>query len=111
MNPAYRYIVFLFVMAGVTYMTRLLPLLFIRKKITNKFIRSFLYYVPYAVLTAMTFPALVTEATGSIVSGAVAAVVCVVLAYFRKPLFTVALGGAVSVLLCEVVIRYVVPIL
>ena len=109
MTHFWRYVIFLLVMAGVTYLIRLLPLLFIRKKITNRFIRSFLYYVPYAVLTAMTFPALVTDATGSLISGAVAAVVCVLLAYFRKSLFTVALGGAASVLICEAVIRYVIP--
>ena len=98
-------------MAGVTYLVRLLPLLFIRRKITNRFIRSFLYYVPFAVLSAMTFPSLITEATGNLIFGAVAAVVCITLAYFRSSLFAVALGGAISVLVCEVAVNYLIPLL
>ena len=110
MTPALRFAVYLLVMAGVTYLVRLLPLLFIRREITNRFVRSFLYYVPYAVLTAMTFPSLITEATGSLVYGAVAAAVCIILAYFRRSLITVALGGALSVLLCELVAEYIIPL-
>ena len=45
------------VMAGVTYLVRMLPMVIFRKKIKSRFIRSFLYYIPYAVLAAMTFPA------------------------------------------------------
>ena len=98
-----KFLLYLLVMAGVTYLIRLIPLLFMRKKITNRFVRSFLYYVPYAVLTAMTFPTLVTEATGNIISGIAATVVCITLAYLKKGLFTVALGGAASVLACELI--------
>ena len=59
---------YIFVMAGVTYLIRMLPLTLIQKKITNIYIRSFLYYIPYACLTAMTFPAIL-YATKSPVSG------------------------------------------
>lgn len=52
--------IYIFVMAGVTYLIRLLPLTFIRKEIKNTFIRSFLYYVPYVTLSVMTFPAILS---------------------------------------------------
>ena len=68
-NP-YLYIA---VMAGVTYLIRVLPLTLIRKEIKNKTIRSFLYYVPYVTLAVMTFPAIL-DATGSVWSGAAALV-------------------------------------
>jgi len=97
-------------MAGVTYLIRLLPMLFIRKRITNRFVRSFLYYIPYAVLTVMTFPAIIF-ATENIASGTVALIVCIALAYFGKGLVTVAVGGAASVLLVELIIRYIIPLI
>lgn len=49
------------VMAGVTYLVRMLPLTLFRKKLNNRFLRSFLFYVPYAVLTVMTVPAVFRE--------------------------------------------------
>ena len=52
------FFLYLLVMAGVTYLIRMLPLVLCRKKIENRFIRSFLYYIPYAVLSAMTIPAI-----------------------------------------------------
>ena len=60
---------YILVMAAVTYFIRMLPLTLIRRKITNRTLRSFLYYVPYATLSAMTFPAILT-ATGSAISAA-----------------------------------------
>ena len=102
-----KFLLYLLVMAGTTYLIRLLPLLFMRKRITNRFVRSFLYYVPYAVLTAMTLPTLITEATGNLVSGIAATAVCITLAFCRRGLFTVALGGAASVLVCELVMMLV----
>ncbi len=81
------------VMALTTYLIRMLPMAIFRKKITNIRVRSFLYYVPYAVLAAMTFPAIFssTGTTGSAVAGCVAAIV---LAYMKKGLLTVAVGAA-----------------
>ena len=98
-----QFLISLSVMAGVTYLLRLLPMLFIRKKIKNKFVRSFLYYVPYAVLSVMAIPALF-HATDYLASGIAAAVVAVTLAYFKKSLITVATGSALAVLILELVI-------
>ena len=100
------FLIGLLVMAGVTYLIRLLPILFFRREITNKRVRSFLYYVPYAVLAAMTFPTIITSATEHILTGVVLTLVCIVLAYFKRGLITVAAGGALSVLVCELVISY-----
>ena len=101
-----NFYIYLLVMAGVTYLIRMLPLVFFRKKINSRFIRSFLYYVPYSVLTVMTVPA-VFYSTGNTVSAAVGVAVAVILAYFRKSLVTVAAGSVFTVLISEVVIRYI----
>ena len=97
-----NFFLYLLVMAGVTYLVRLLPLLLVRHKIQNVFIRSFLYYVPYAVLSAMTFPAILYS-TGKMVSAAVGCAVSLVLSYFGKSLLTVSAAGAGSVLVVELI--------
>ena len=107
MTISENFILYLLVMAGVTYLVRLLPMLFARHKIENRFIRSFLYYVPYTVLAAMTFPTILF-APDHLVSGILALVVCAVLGFFRRGLVTVAAGGAVTVLVCELVITYLI---
>lgn len=84
------------VMAGVTYLVRVLPMVIFRKKITNRWIKSFLYYVPYAVLSAMTFPAIFTS-TGSYPSAIAGCGMAVILAYLKKGLLTVAVGAAVFI--------------
>ena len=84
------------VMAIVTYFVRMLPFVIFRKKITNVRVKSFLYYVPYAVLSAMTFPAIFSS-TGTKMSGVAGCAVAVILAYFRKSLLTVAVGAASAV--------------
>ena len=99
------FILYLLVMAGVTYLVRLLPLLLAKHKIENRFIRSFLYYVPYAVLAAMTFPTILF-APEHLISGVLALAVCAALGFFRRGLVTVAVGGALTVLICELVITY-----
>ncbi|MDE7479169.1 MAG: AzlD domain-containing protein, partial [Lachnospiraceae bacterium] len=81
---------YIFVMAGVTYLIRMLPLVLSKKEITNIYIKSFLYYVPYACLAAMTFPAIL-YATESICSAFVGLIVAVIAAYKEKSLLTVAL--------------------
>lgn len=88
------------IMAGTTYLIRMLPMAIFRKKIQNTFIQSFLTYVPYAVLSAMTFPAIFTS-TGSTVSAAVGCVAAVLLAYLEKSLLTVAVGASVAVFLAQ----------
>lgn len=91
---------YIFVMAGVTYLIRMLPLTLIQKKITNIYIRSFLYYIPYACLTAMTFPAIL-YATKSPVSGAAGLLTAVILALRKKSLITVAGFACAIVFLTE----------
>ena len=88
---------YIFTMALTTYLIRMLPLTIFRKPIKSRFLRSFLHYVPYACLTAMTFPAILTS-TESILSGAAALIVAVWLAYRGKSLIVVALSSSVAVL-------------
>ena len=92
------------VMALPAYLIRMLPLTIFRKPIRSRFLRSFLHYVPYACLTAMTFPAIL-ESTGSLVSGAAALVVAVALAYFGKSLLTVALCSSAAVLIVDFLLK------
>ena len=92
--------IYIAIMAGVSFLIRTLPLTLIRKPITNRFLRSFLYYVPYAVLSAMTFPAIFSS-TGSQVSAAAGCVTAIVLAYMRKGLLVVAVGAAAMVFLVQ----------
>ena len=100
MRNVYLYIL---VMAAVTYLIRVLPLTLIRREIKNRFIRSFLYYVPYVTLAVMTFPAIV-HATDSIWSGVAALVVGVLVAWFSGNLFLVALSACGVVFLVELLI-------
>lgn len=88
------------VMAGVTYLLRAVPLVAIREEVESAWVRSFLHYVPYAVLTAMTVPAILL-ATRTPASGAAALVVAVALALNGRSLITVALGGSLAVLVVE----------
>lgn len=91
------------VMALVTYVIRTIPMVVFRKKITNIYVKSFLYYVPYTVLSAMTFPAIFSS-TGSPVTAWVGCIVAVILAFFRKSLLTVAIGSAIAVYICQIII-------
>ena len=93
-------------MAGVTYLVRMIPLVFCRKKIKSRFIRSFLYYVPYTVLSVMTFPAILF-ATSSIISAVVGTAVALLLAFMRRSLLTVAAGSAASVLITELILTLI----
>ena len=100
-----KFLTYLLVMAGVTYLIRLLPLIFIRKKIQNRFIRSFLYYVPYSVLSVMTVPA-IFYSTGYISSAIVGTLTAFLLAYKKQSLIVVAAGAALAVLAAELVIPF-----
>lgn len=95
--------IYIFIMAAVTFLIRVLPLTLIRKKITNVTLRSFLYYVPYVTLAVMTFPAII-EATNSVWSGLAALIVGVLLAYFGVSLFGVAVCSCVIVFIIELII-------
>ena len=92
--------IYMLIMMLVTYLIRVLPMTLIRKEIKNKFIRSFLYYVPYVTLAVMTFPAIV-NATESPVAGYAALVVGMVLAWFKAGLFPVAIASCATVFLLE----------
>lgn len=94
-------------MTLVTYLPRMLPLAIFRKKIKNRFVKSFLAYVPYAVLAAMTLPEILYS-TNSLLSAAAGMVVALVLAKRRKGLLTVALGASATVFVVELVIRMMV---
>ncbi len=92
--------VYILVMAGVTYLIRMLPMALVKKEITSPYIKSFLYYVPYACLAAMTFPAILS-ATDSTVSATIGFVVAMIAAYKEKSLLTVALLACSAVFIAE----------
>ena len=94
---------YILAMALTTYLIRVLPMTIFRKPIKSRFLRSFLYYVPYCCLTAMTFPSILSS-TASILSGAAA--LAVVLAYRGKSLIVVALSSSAAVLIVEWVMTH-----
>lgn len=98
--------VYIGAMALTTYLIRVLPLTIFRKPIRSRFLSSFLHYVPYCCLTAMTFPAILTS-TVSLLSGFAALAVAVVLAYRGKSLLTVALSASAAVMVTEWVLRLI----
>lgn len=91
------------IMAGVTYLLRAAPILIFQKKIENTFIQSFLFYVPYAVLAAMTFPAILMS-TRSGISAAAGLLIALILGWRGKGLLTVALAACAAVYLVELII-------
>lgn len=94
---------YILVMAVTTYLIRALPLTLLKKPIKNRFLKSFLHYVPTACLTAMTFPAILT-ATEHMIAGAIGLAVAVVLALRKKSLIVVAVAACAAVFLTEQVI-------
>lgn len=96
--------IYLSVMAGVTYLVRMLPLVLVKEKIKNRFIISFLYYIPYAVLAVMTVPA-IFYSTGNVFSAIVGFVVALLFAYLEKSLVTVAFLSCLSVFLTELILK------
>ena len=96
-------ILYIAVMAGVTYLVRMIPFTIFRKQIKSKFLESLLYYLPYAVLSAMTIPA-IFYSTDNIVSAIIGTIVAVVVAFFNKPLIVVALAATLSALVTELII-------
>ena len=93
----------LLVMAGVTYLVRVVPFILINKKIENRFINSFLYYIPYTVLAAMTFPAIL-YATGNIVSAVAGLLVAIVISFRGRSLIIVAVGACAAVFITEAIL-------
>ena len=98
--------IYILVMAVTTYLIRAIPLILMKKPIQNRFLRSFLRYVPTACLTAMTFPAIL-YATENWVSGAAGLAVGVVLAFNKQSLLVVALASCATVFIVELLMRFV----
>jgi len=98
--------IYILVAAAVTFIIRVLPLTLIRKPIKNRFIRSFLYYVPYITLAVMTFPAII-EAVTYPWAGVAALVVGIVFAWFGAGLFPVAICSCLTVLIAEFIFRMI----
>ena len=101
-----NYLIYIIVMAGVTYLIRMIPLALVKGKINSTFVKSFIYYVPYAVLAAMTIPSVFYSTSSEVsvvglISAAVGFAVAVVVAYFGKSLLTVALSACGAVLVTE----------
>ena len=92
--------IYIFIMAGVSYIIRTLPLTLIRREIKSTFIKSFLHYVPYVTLAVMTFPAIV-EATNSPIAGFLALVVGILAAWFGRSLLPVAVLCCLTVFVAE----------
>ena len=101
-----NFFLYLIVMAGITYLVRMLPLVLVKKKIQNKFILSFLHYIPYAVLSVMTIPA-IFYSTSSPLSAIIGFAVAMVLAFFEKSLVTVAAFSCAAVFVAEYIIRLI----
>lgn len=95
--------IYLLIMAGSTYLIRALPFAAIQNKIENKFIKSFLYYIPYTVLSAMTIPSVFYE-TNSVLSAAIGLSFAVLFAYHEKKLTTVAIAACIAVFITELII-------
>ena len=96
----FQFFTYLLVLAGSTYLIRVIPFVAIKEKIQNRYIRSFLHYIPYAVLTAMTLPA-AFYATSSVISALVGIGVAILLAYKNKSLTTVAVFACLAVYITE----------
>lgn len=98
----YNFYIYLLVMSGVTYLIRMMPFVLIKERIKNRFVLSFLYYVPYAVLSVMTIPA-IFYSTSSVMSAALGFVVAFFLAYRKKSLIQVAATACAVVFLAELI--------
>ncbi len=95
--------IYILVMASVTYLIRMLPLALIRQKITNIYIKSFLYYVPFVTLSVMIFPSILSS-TDSIYSAIIGFVIALVAGYFGRSLVTVSLLACMGVFITEIII-------
>ena len=103
MNLTNNTYIYFLVAAATIYAIRALPLTLIKKEIKNTFVRSFLYYVPYVTLAVMAFPAIIT-ATSSLVSGTVAFIVAVIMAWIDGNLVKVAAASCIAVYITELIV-------
>ena len=102
-----NFAIYLLVMAGITYLIRMVPLVLVKEKIKNKYILSFIYNIPYAVLSAMTVPA-IFYATSSHISASVGFAAALILAYFGKSLLTVAACSSAAVFIAELIMKLLI---
>jgi len=102
MSMYVRYFVAILIMALVTYIPRALPLAFFTKQIKSKFVKSFLYYVPYAVLASLTFPG-IFYCTDNMLAAVAGTVIAIVLSFFNCNLVTVAIAAVVTVFLSNMI--------
>lgn len=100
--PFNDFLIYLLIMAGSTYLIRVIPFVLINRKITNKFVLSFLDYIPYTVLAAMTFPAAL-YLTDHIISGLVGVIVAIILTSKMKNMTVAAIFSCLSVYICELI--------
>ena len=98
-----RLLVYIAITAVSTYLIRVIPLVAIQKKIENRFFRSFLYYVPYAVLAAMIMPA-VFYATGNLIASTIGFAIAMIFAYNKKNIVTVACASCIGAFIALVVL-------
>ena len=91
------------IMAGVTYLIRMIPFAFFRKKIKSNYLKSVLYYIPYAVLSAMTFPA-IFYSTDNFYTALAGTIIAVILSIFNRGLLTVAIFACLTVFVCGFII-------
>lgn len=96
-------VAYIAVMAVTTYLIRVIPFASVRGKIKSRFINSVLYYIPYAVLSAMTFPA-IFYATGNVITSSIGTVAALAMAYFDLPLIVVALASSAAAFLAGLII-------
>ena len=96
-------IIYILIAAVISLLIRAVPVTLLRRRITNRFVRSFLYYVPYVTLSVMTFPA-ITEAVKNPVAGYAALAVGIVVAWFRKNLFETAVMCCLTVFILEMLL-------
>ena len=99
--------IYLLILSGSTYLIRALPFALVKHTIKNRFIKSFLYYIPYAVLAAMTFPSVIYS-TGNIASGVVGLIVGLIFAYKGKGLTLVAIFASLGALVTELIIAMLI---
>lgn len=98
MSVELRYFIAVVIMALVTYIPRVLPIALFTKQIKSRFIKSFLYYVPYAVLASLTFPG-IFYSTESMLAATVGTIIALALSFFERSLIVVAIGAVLGVFL------------
>lgn len=90
MSDTLKIVLLMVSMTGITFVIRTIPMTLMRKKITSRFIKSLLYYIPYAVLSAMTFP-FIFYSTGNLYAALIATAAALIAAVFKLSLILVAL--------------------